>query len=46
VTKQLELYGAATNLTNVEYVDNGTTSAASKTLGLSRAFTSGLRWRF
>ncbi len=43
---RLEVYGAVTNLTGVKYVDNGTTSATSETLGLGRAVTSGVRYRF
>jgi iron complex outermembrane receptor protein len=46
VSKQLEFYGAVGNLTDREYTDNATTSAASKTLGMSRSITSGLRVRF
>ncbi|HEY7233690.1 MAG TPA: TonB-dependent receptor [Gemmatimonadaceae bacterium] len=43
---RVEVYGAVTNLTDVKYVDNGTTSAASETLGLGRSITSGVRYRF
>jgi iron complex outermembrane receptor protein len=46
VTDRLELYGAATNLTDVKYADNATTSTAGETLGLGRALTSGVRLRF
>ena len=46
VHDRFEVYGAVTNLTDVKYVDSGTTSAASETLGLGRALTSGVRVRF
>jgi len=46
VSDRLEIYGAGTNLGDVKYSDNGTTSAASQTLGLGRAFSSGLRVQF
>jgi outer membrane receptor protein involved in Fe transport len=45
-SKQLEIYGSVTNLTNERYADNATTSAAGQTLGLLRSFTSGVRLRF
>ena len=44
--ERFEVYGAVMNLTNVKYVDNATTSAASQTLALGRAVTSGIRLRF
>ena len=43
VAKQLQLYGGVVNLTNASYVDVGTTSAASQTLGLPRTVTAGVR---
>lgn len=46
VTDRVELYGSVTNLTDVKYADNATTSASGQTLGLGRALTSGLRLRF
>lgn len=46
VAKQLELYGSVTNLTNEKYSDNSTTNAAGQTLGMVRAFTTGVRVRF
>lgn len=46
LTSRFEVYGSGTNLSNVRYVDAGTTSAASETLGLPRSFTSGVRVRF
>lgn len=46
VARQLDVYAAAVNLTDVQYSDNATTSAASQTLGLGRTFTGGLRWQF
>jgi outer membrane receptor protein involved in Fe transport len=46
VSDRLEIYGAGTNFGDVKYSDNGTTSAASQTLGLGRAFSSGLRIQF
>jgi iron complex outermembrane receptor protein len=46
VTPRMELYGSVVNLTNEVYSDNATTSASSKTLGMPRAFTGGIRWRF
>ena len=46
LNQKLEVYGTATNLTDVKYADNGTTSAAGQTLGLGRALTSGVRYRF
>jgi iron complex outermembrane receptor protein len=46
LTDRFELYGAGTNLTNVSYSDNATTSASGQTLGLPRSFTSGMRIRF
>jgi len=46
LNSRLEVNAAGTNLTNEKYSDNGTTSAASQTLGLPRAFTTGLRVRF
>ncbi len=45
-SKQFELYVTGVNLTNVNYVDSGTTSAASETLSLPRSITSGFRVRF
>jgi iron complex outermembrane receptor protein len=44
--ERLEIYGAATNLGDVKYSDNATTSAAGQILGLGRAFSSGLRVQF
>jgi iron complex outermembrane receptor protein len=44
--RQLEVYGAASNVTNVSYADNATTSAANQILGMPRTFTSGVRLRF
>jgi outer membrane receptor protein involved in Fe transport len=46
VNDRLELYGSVTNLTDVKYADNATTSAAGQLLGLGRALTSGVRYRF
>jgi iron complex outermembrane receptor protein len=46
VAKQVELYGAVTNLTNEKYADNATTSATGQQLGMLRAFTTGVRVRF
>jgi iron complex outermembrane receptor protein len=46
VAKQVELYGAVTNLTNEKYSDNATTSATGQQLGMLRAFTTGVRVRF
>jgi iron complex outermembrane receptor protein len=46
VSKQLEIYGAVSNLTDVSYADNATTSPANQILGLPRAFTSGMRLHF
>lgn len=43
-TDRLTLYGTVANLTDFEYSDSPTTSAASQTLGLPRAFTGGVRW--
>lgn len=45
-TRALELHGSVTNVTDVAYADNATTSAASKTLGMPRAFATGVRWHF
>ena len=44
--QRFEVYGSVTNLTDSKYADNATTSAAGQTLGLGRAFTSGVRYRF
>ncbi len=44
--RQLNVYAAGVNLTDVQYSDNATTNAASQTLGMGRAFTAGLRWQF
>jgi iron complex outermembrane receptor protein len=41
-----ELYASGTNLSNVKYSDNGTTSAASQTLGMPRSVTGGMRLKF
>jgi iron complex outermembrane receptor protein len=41
-----ELYASATNLSNVKYSDNPTTSAASQTLGMPRSVTGGMRLKF
>jgi iron complex outermembrane receptor protein len=46
ITPRIDLYLSGTNLTNVVYSDNATTSASSATLGMGRALTGGLRWRF
>jgi outer membrane receptor protein involved in Fe transport len=46
VSNALELYASGTNLGDVKYSDNGTTSAPSQTLGLGRAFSSGVRVTF
>jgi outer membrane receptor for ferrienterochelin and colicin len=46
VNDRFELYGSITNLTDVHYADNATTSASGEILGLGRAITSGLRYRF
>lgn len=46
VLRQLEIYGAVTNLTNEVYADNATTSAANQTLGMLRSFTTGVRVKF
>jgi iron complex outermembrane receptor protein len=45
-SRQFELYGAVTNLTNEKYSDNSTTNAAGQTLGMLRSFTTGVRVRF
>jgi outer membrane receptor protein involved in Fe transport len=44
LSDRLTVYGTATNLTNVTYTDNATTSVASETLGLPRSVTGGMRW--
>jgi iron complex outermembrane receptor protein len=41
-----EWYATAVNIGDVRYSDNATTNASGKTLGLGRAFTSGIRVRF
>jgi outer membrane cobalamin receptor len=46
VSRELELRGSIVNLGDVTYADNATTSAAGKTLGMPRAISSGVRWRF
>jgi outer membrane receptor protein involved in Fe transport len=46
VTHEIELTGSVMNATDVRYTDTATTSAAGKTLGMPRAFATGLRWRF
>ena len=46
VTPRVSLYGSAVNLAGNVYTDNATTSASSETLGMPRAFTGGLRWKF
>jgi outer membrane receptor protein involved in Fe transport len=46
VRRDLELHASVVNLTDVAYADNATTSAAGKTLGMPRAISSGVRWRF
>jgi iron complex outermembrane receptor protein len=46
VLDRLDVYAAGTNLGDVKYSDNGTTSASSQTLGLGRAYSSGLRVEF
>lgn len=46
IARQLELYLAGVNLTSVRYVDSGTTSTSSETLGLPLSLTSGFRWKF
>ncbi|HXT19038.1 MAG TPA: TonB-dependent receptor [Gemmatimonadaceae bacterium] len=43
---RFEIYGSITNLTGARYADNATTSAAGQLLGLGRALTSGIRYRF
>jgi len=43
LAKQVELYVGVINLTNVDYVDVGTTSASSETLGMPRTVTGGVR---
>jgi outer membrane receptor for ferrienterochelin and colicin len=45
-SKQIEVYGSVTNLTDEHYADNATTTASGQTLGLLRSFTSGVRLRF
>lgn len=46
LSDRLQVYGSAVNLGREVYTDNATTSAASKTLGMPRAITSGLRLTF
>jgi outer membrane receptor protein involved in Fe transport len=46
VNEMFQLYGSAVNLGDEVYTDNATTSAASKTLGMPRAVTAGLRVKF
>jgi iron complex outermembrane receptor protein len=46
VSKQLEVYGSVANLTDKRYSDNATTSASGQTLGMPRAFTTGVRAKF
>ena len=46
ISKTLSLFGSVVNLVNTHYADNATTSASSSTLGMPRALTAGLRWRF
>lgn len=43
---RLEVYGSVTNLGDVKYADNATTSTAGELLGLGRALTTGVRYRF
>ena len=45
-TRDLEIYGAVTNATDIRYADNATTTATGETLGMPRAITAGLRLRF
>lgn len=46
LSDRFEVYAAGTNLTDVRYADNATTSATGETLGLPRSLTSGVRLRF
>ena len=41
-----EAFGSIVNLFDKHYADNATTSASSSTLGMPRALTGGVRWRF
>jgi iron complex outermembrane recepter protein len=43
IAGRIEVYGAVVNLTNVAYVDAGTTATSSETLGLPRTVTGGVR---
>jgi outer membrane cobalamin receptor len=43
LARQVELYGAVVNLTNVAYSDAGTTATSSETLGMPRTVQGGVR---
>ena len=43
-SERLELRGSVSNLTNVAYCDNATTSVSGRILGLPRSWSGGLQW--
>jgi len=43
-SERLELRASVSNLTNVAYCDNATTSVSGRILGLPRSWSGGLQW--